>query len=182
MEKKLYRDEQHKMISGVCAGLAEYFDIDVTVVRLIFAFTIIIMGVGLLPYIIMWIVLPKKGYIFNNYSNPGVDYTVPPTMPPVPPFGDATAYSPKKRSNGGLIVGVILIFLGALFLLNEYDLIPDWDFDRLWPLALVGVGIALIVAGQRKQPWHDPNWHAVDENPAEPVAEDNSLNDNPPTV
>jgi phage shock protein C len=193
MEKKLYRDDQHKMIGGVCAGLAEYFDMDVTVVRLLFAFTVIIMGVGLLPYIIMWIVLPKKGYDFVNYNNPNkgynfvnynepkVDYTVPP-IPPEMPTGSFGNVTTRRKSNGGLIVGVVLILLGALFLLNEYDLIPDWDFDRLWPLAIVGVGIALIIAGQQKKPWHDPNWHAAEEK-AEPTATtgDNSLNDNHPT-
>jgi len=68
MEKKLYRDDQHKTIGGVCAGLAEYFDMDVTVVRLLFVFTALFMGVGFIPYIIMWIVLPKKGYGFINYN------------------------------------------------------------------------------------------------------------------
>ena len=70
MNKKLYRDEYHKVLGGVCSGLAEYFDMDVTVVRLLFAFTFFIMGVGFIPYIILWIVLPKKGYIFNNFNNP----------------------------------------------------------------------------------------------------------------
>ena len=49
MEKKLYRDPYHKMIGGVCAGLAEYLDMDITVVRLLFAFAFFIMGVGLSP-------------------------------------------------------------------------------------------------------------------------------------
>jgi len=49
MNKKLYRDEYHRVLGGVCSGLAEYFDMDVTVVRLLFAFTVIIMGVGVIP-------------------------------------------------------------------------------------------------------------------------------------
>jgi phage shock protein C len=181
MEKKLYRDEQHKMVGGVCAGLAEYFDMDPTVIRLIFAFTIIFMGVGLFPYIIMWIVLPKKGYDFSNYGNPGVDYTVPPVPPATPgnPFGEVIT---KRKSNAGLIVGVIMILLGALFLLNEFDLFPDWDFDRLWPLGIVVAGIALIVAGQRRKPWQDHNWHVAPDEKTEPAAEDNSSNDNHPNV
>jgi len=94
MNKKLYRDEYHKVLGGVCSGLAEYFEMDVTVVRLLFAFTFFIMGVGFIPYIILWIVLPKKGYVFNNnFNNPTVDYTVPKpppagqfnTPPPMPP-------------------------------------------------------------------------------------------------
>jgi len=204
MEKKLYRDDQHKTIGGVCAGLAEYFDMDVTVVRLLFVFTALFMGVGFIPYIIMWIVLPKKGYGFINYNspyvdytvpptppppaagynNPGVDYTMPPTPPPIPPMGSANPFSnmapPRKKSNGGLIFGVILIILGSIFLLDQFDFF-DFDFELLWPLALVGVGASLIIAGQQKKAWHEPNWPQAEVKP-EAETKDNSLNDNPPTV
>jgi len=186
MNKKLYRDEYHKVLGGVCSGLAEYFEMDVTIVRLLFAFTFFIMGVGFIPYIILWIVLPKKGYIFNNYNNPTVDYTVPPQQPggqfntppqqSGSPFG-ASPYSaspfgsnpvgnmpPKQKSNAGIIVGMVLIFVGGVILINEYDLIPDFDFDRIWPVILVLVGGALIVSGQRTHPWEQHNWKKDDKN------------------
>ncbi len=60
MNKKLYRSKTKKMIAGVCGGLADYFDIDVSVVRLIFA--AISLVTALIPmvifYIIAWIILP----------------------------------------------------------------------------------------------------------------------------
>ncbi|WP_259068567.1 PspC domain-containing protein [Mucilaginibacter sp. X4EP1] len=176
MNKKLYRDEYHKVLGGVCSGLAEYFDMDVTVVRLLFAFTVIVMGVGIIPYIVLWIVLPKKGYLYNQYNNPTVDYTVPPQQPaggftqqsnPFSrnPFGDNTFnqapplnYPQKQKSNAGIIIGVVLIVIGAAVLVDEYDLIPDFDLGQLWPAILVLVGAALIVSGQRKKPWHQDNW------------------------
>ena len=57
--KKLYKVDQGKMICGVCGGIAEYFDIDVSLVRIA---TVIVgcMGGGLLAYIIAAIILPKK--------------------------------------------------------------------------------------------------------------------------
>ena len=63
MSKKLYRSLNHRMIAGVCGGLAEYFGTDVSLVRLLFV------GIGLvtavLPmtffYIIAWIVVPQEG-------------------------------------------------------------------------------------------------------------------------
>jgi phage shock protein PspC (stress-responsive transcriptional regulator) len=76
MNKKLYRDEYHRVLGGVCSGLAEYFEMDVTIIRLLFAFTFFIMGAGLGTYIILWIVLPRKPYPFNSFGNPTVDYTV----------------------------------------------------------------------------------------------------------
>ena len=80
MEKKLYRDEYHKMIGGVCAGLAEYFQMDVTIVRILFVITAC-GGVGFIPYIILWIVIPRKTYDFRSFNSPNVDYTVPPQQP-----------------------------------------------------------------------------------------------------
>ena len=59
-EKKLYRVEEGKMIAGVCKGIAEYFNIDVTLVRLIWGIGSIFVGAGLLAYIIALIVMPKK--------------------------------------------------------------------------------------------------------------------------
>jgi len=58
--KRLYRDENDKVLGGVCAGLANYFGIDKTVVRIIFIVLIISFGFGFIPYIILWIALPSS--------------------------------------------------------------------------------------------------------------------------
>lgn len=60
MKGKLYRSEKDRMIGGVCGGLGEYFNIDATIVRLIFALIMIYGGSGLILYIILWIVVPTK--------------------------------------------------------------------------------------------------------------------------
>ena len=59
MEKKLYKSSKDKKIDGVCAGIAEYFDIDPTLVRLGFALVALAGGGGLLAYIICAIVMPR---------------------------------------------------------------------------------------------------------------------------
>lgn len=60
MKKKLYRSETDKKIAGVCGGIAEYLNIDSTVVRLICVLMILGYGAGLLAYIIAAIVMPVK--------------------------------------------------------------------------------------------------------------------------
>ncbi len=55
--KRLYRDENNKLLGGVCAGLANYLNIDIVVVRIIF---IVLFGVGLIPYLILWIAVPSS--------------------------------------------------------------------------------------------------------------------------
>ena len=60
MEKKLYKSKQNKMLDGVCGGIAEYFGIDPTVVRLIWALFSLMGGCGILAYIIAAIIIPRN--------------------------------------------------------------------------------------------------------------------------
>ena len=60
MEKKLYKSIQNKMLDGVCGGIAEYFGIDPTVVRLIWALFSLMGGCGILAYIIAAIIIPRN--------------------------------------------------------------------------------------------------------------------------
>jgi len=58
--KRLYRDENNKLIGGVCSGLANYFNIDIVIVRIVFIILFFSFGVGLIPYIILWIAVPSS--------------------------------------------------------------------------------------------------------------------------
>jgi phage shock protein C len=202
MDRKLYRDEYHKKIAGVCAGLAEYFNIDVAIVRVVFVLALIFHGGGGLIYIIFWIVLPKKPFVID----PTVDYRVPPQNPgdvnnpyggnpyggnpftnqpfPNQPF---PAQPRNTTSLVAIIFGVILIMIGGTILLDDFDILPDWDFEQLWPIILIVIGGALMLSGERKKPWENAGWdkgNATDAKPAEEknTSEANPPADNPPTV
>jgi phage shock protein C len=58
--KKLMRSSNNKMIAGVCGGLADYLNLDPTVVRLIFMLLFFLGGHGLLVYLILWLVMPAQ--------------------------------------------------------------------------------------------------------------------------
>lgn len=59
--KRLYRaSEKNSMIGGVCAGIAEYFEIDPTLVRLLWVLFVFGYGFGILAYLIGWIIIPRK--------------------------------------------------------------------------------------------------------------------------
>ncbi len=60
MAKKLYRSKEGRKIAGVCAGLGDYFDIDPTIIRLIWLAMLFAVGSGVLAYIIAWIIVPEK--------------------------------------------------------------------------------------------------------------------------
>lgn len=61
--KRLYRSEKDKKIAGVCGGLADYFDIDPVIPRVIFVALLIGAGSGLLLYLIMWFIIPTESEI-----------------------------------------------------------------------------------------------------------------------
>ena len=60
MDKKIYLSKTDKKIGGVCGGVAEYFAIDSTLVRLLLVLFALMGGSGVLAYIIAWIVIPEK--------------------------------------------------------------------------------------------------------------------------
>ena len=59
MEKKLYRSDTDKMLCGVCGGIAEYFDVDPTIIRLLWAI-LASTGSGIVAYIIAAVIIPKR--------------------------------------------------------------------------------------------------------------------------
>jgi phage shock protein C len=57
-KKRLVRSTTDKKIAGVAAGLADYFDLDPTIIRLVWLLAVLFAGTGLIAYIILWIALP----------------------------------------------------------------------------------------------------------------------------
>ena len=139
MTKKLTRNTSDKMIAGVASGLAQYFQLDVTWVRIAFALAAFFGGGGIWIYIILWIAVPEEAYNPFQYT----DYRVNPEEP------NSTYNSfekPKNNVNLSLIGGTILIGLGAYFLLEEFNIIPNWfSISKLWPLIIIGIGLSILV-------------------------------------
>ncbi len=65
-QRKLYRDVDNGKISGVCSGLSDYFDLDVTLIRVIWLVLVLCAGTGLLAYIIMALVVEPKDVVLNR--------------------------------------------------------------------------------------------------------------------
>ena len=58
MARKLYRSTEDKKIAGVCGGLGDYFDIDPTIIRLLWVSMVLALGTGIVAYILAWIIVP----------------------------------------------------------------------------------------------------------------------------
>jgi phage shock protein C len=163
---RLYRSRHDRMLAGVAGGLAEMWDADPSLVRVIWALLVLFTGgIALIVYIVMAIVIPEDDAV----RPAGVGQTFGATAPPGVAEGwtaeaqaardasreaahDARAARRAARSDGGFpagaLLGGFLIILGGFFLAREF--LPQIDFDWFWPLILVGLGVLLVASAVRR--------------------------------
>ena len=136
--KRLYRSKEDKMISGVAGGIAEYLKVDSVWVRLVFFISIFFNGIGLLAYLILWVLIPDNPYQEEPKKNSKTKEE-----------NHKTNHSSMKTNNSNnnnhsrLIVGSILIFIGIIFMLKEFFKIFDWTI--FWAAFFIGIGIILLI-------------------------------------
>ena len=124
------------MIAGVAGGLANYFDIDPTIVRIIFVAGLFL-GAGFLAYIVLWIVVPEEPYGLENTGQDGVKQE----NADQGTTNDANAQAKSDhKSNRPHIFGAILIILGVLLLLDNFV-----RFHIFWPLLLILIGVGILL-------------------------------------
>jgi phage shock protein PspC (stress-responsive transcriptional regulator) len=147
MEKKLYRSRENRVISGVCGGIAEYFDIDATLIRLLWAITILFAGTGILAYVLCILIIPEepiyKDKDKDNEDEEEYDETV--VMD-----DEETTYEKreiiKENKNSTYGIGLIFIAVGMMFIARKifWWLNIDFAWGLFWPGLLVIFGVYLI--------------------------------------
>jgi len=127
------------MLGGVAGGLARYIEVDPTLVRLAFV-ALVFTGVGVLAYVIAWIVIPEEPETAADFAAV------------VAPATAAAEPSPARRGSSAgrgarLVVGTILVVIGVFLLL-------DWALPDLhhfvWPAAIIVLGLGLLAYGARQ--------------------------------
>ncbi|MDZ7372513.1 MAG: PspC domain-containing protein [candidate division KSB1 bacterium] len=145
--RRLYRSSSHRMIAGVCGGVAEYLNTDPTVVRILWVLAALAGGVGVWMYLASWLLIPRRA--------------------------EEPAAPDKQAASTGAAVGVVLILLGLWFLTRlrfPFGFFPYWHpwrghlhsfwgWDRgidLLPLLIILAGVAyiayLLSAPERRGP------------------------------
>ncbi|MBA7707799.1 hypothetical protein ES703_116682 [subsurface metagenome] len=160
MEKRLYRSQSDRMIWGVCGGLAEYFDIDPTIIRIIAVLLVFASGAGILAYIILAIVIPlessrvtePKDVIKENVEEmketaSQLGQEIRSTFVSKEDTSEEAAKARHRRRN---TLGIILIVIGILFLLASFDLLWWLRWSYLWPLIPIAIGLLIILGARRK--------------------------------
>lgn len=133
-ESRLSRSETDKMVAGVCGGIAAYLDIDSVFIRLAFVFLVFASGIGLAIYFIMWIVMPRESSITASDAEVMQDN--------IKDLKETVSSGAGKVSKPATI-GLIMIMLGAYFLLAELGIV-GWLSGAIIPLLIIGTGAYLL--------------------------------------
>ncbi len=149
MQKKLERDEQNKMIAGVAAGIAEYINVEVTWIRVLFLLLAIFGLSGVWIYLILWVAVPAKPFLFSNMGS--TDYKVQENFTSA--TSDFNQPDTKKAGSARVIAGVFLVLIGFYFLLDQFMILPEWfSVAKLWPVFFIFIGLVILLKPSKKQP------------------------------
>lgn len=170
MNRRLYRCRENRVLAGVAAGVAEFFDLDPALVRILWFLSIFVGGVGILLYIGLAIIVPLEpaGYVPAGYVPAG--NASAPAAEDAAAAGAGAAAAPvaaahnhaagpsegHRHGRGGtgrvsMFLGFGLILFGSLALLDIA--LPDLGLSwrQLWPLLIIGIGGLLIFGALRRE-------------------------------
>lgn len=156
-----------RWVAGVCSGLGEYFHVDPLIIRIAFIGAAFLQGLGILIYLVLWLLMPPvdaPAAAMSDFGShlramqddvrrlganfaagrPTPPPSADPSAPGVPPPPAPQAPYPYGR-RGGIVVGLVLVALGAWFLLQNVGLLTWWRWDLFWPALLIVLGLALLV-------------------------------------
>jgi phage shock protein PspC (stress-responsive transcriptional regulator) len=167
MNKRLYRSTTDRVVFGVCGGVAEYFDTDPAVIRLLMVIFALMGGTGVLFYLFAAIILQKKDDAepLRRRQAAGASYGSAGAETYSDEFSDAAraagegnadafrATDPKRSqtsggkrsSSGAVIMGLVLIIIGVFYLINRFVPFFYWiDFRAVLAVVLVLLGIYFV--------------------------------------
>lgn len=121
--RRLVRSREDRVLAGVCGGLARYLGIDPVVVRIV-AVALILSGVGVLGYIVAWILIPEA-----------------------PVDEPESAAPPQDRRATAVVIGAALIAVGGLLVVRQT--FPWFEHGAFWPLVVLAAGVAVLMSARR---------------------------------
>ena len=143
-QHKLYRSETDKVISGVCGGLGEFFEVDSTIIRLIFALLAFGGGLGIALYIILMIIVPTKSTVGDNAKDTIKNNAEKVTNDIKENAEKFSKNAHRYQSQGRMWAGIILLALGFLWLLENFNIISGFNLGKLWPIVLIVIGLMIL--------------------------------------
>jgi phage shock protein C len=149
VNRRLYRCRHDRRLGGVAAGVAEFFGLDPTLVRLLWVVSIFFGGISLLLYFGMWIIVPLEPVSADESAAAAGDPATAPGDPSAAPEGHR--HQPHGDGRWTTILGAILILFGTLALVDRF--LPALDVAHfLVPAIMIGIGAYLVTSAVRREP------------------------------
>jgi len=158
MPTRLERSTTNKVVAGVCGGIAEYLQVDPTLVRVFFVVgTIVTGGLGLLGYIVLIVLMPLPGQAAPFVKTAGVTTSTVDTAASGDPTAQSTPIAPARvpedpeaPERRRAAFGMVLIALGAIFLFSNAGVFRIVRWDLVWPLVFIAIGALLLAQRVRR--------------------------------
>jgi phage shock protein PspC (stress-responsive transcriptional regulator) len=164
MADRLYRSRSDRMAAGVAGGLAERFDADPSVIRVLWVIVSILSGgLAIIVYVAMAFIVPDADDEAGPVDEGGATGEGAPGMAGVPSTTSTTPTGPgwvapaprpprpARQGDGGrraaIVVGLVLVLVGAFLLIRQFA--PAVDLSLAWPIASVVLGVALVILSVR---------------------------------
>lgn len=155
--KRLYKSRKEKVIDGVCGGVAEYFDTDPVLVRILFVLFTFVGGSGIIAYIVGMIIMPTRPAGAEEDEKAEKKTAAKAQAKP-----EKIVEQPVKTStsgSGALVIGIILIALGGIFLIDNFPILEFhpfyWLRRHFWEYFIPGIliitGLILLVKSKEKK-------------------------------
>jgi phage shock protein C len=132
--QRLFRSQTNKVFAGVCGGLAEYFDVDPVVIRILFVLMVLFGGTGIILYIAAIFIVPKKPFIFGEPTTA----TTPVSVPLNP-----SNVNIRNWFGIALVVAGLILLLANLDIFHLFNFI-EGAFEFIFPVLLIIGGMAVI--------------------------------------
>ena len=157
-DKRLYKIKSGKLINGVCKGIAEYFNVDVTIIRIIFVVALFFQGAGAVVYLLAMIFLPEKPVDNQEEPDPSSSKQLPIWI------------------GAGLIIGGLMMVVKPWRIVLFYPMHISWMYDwrysshhYFWPVIIILLGIGYlfyVLNHDKKDAQHskqDYKWKRVED-------------------
>ena len=143
MDRRLYRSRTDRILGGVCSGIAKYFDVDPTIIRLLAVALIFAGGSGILAYIIAWIIVPEEPIEGTEQENKTVEIS-----------SEKKEQEERKRAKNLELLAWVLIVIGVIWVaryaFSWWFPFSPWFGRAAFPVILIFLGILLIISLRKK--------------------------------
>lgn len=148
MTTRLQRSTTNRVWTGVCGGIAEYFQVDPTLVRAFFVIaTILTGGLFVLVYVALIILMPLPGHPAPGEQRPPEGASSADTTQAIAAPSTIDLGSTEKRREAA---GWLLVLLGIIFLLANVGVFRLVQWQYIWPLALIALGVFIVMQRSRQ--------------------------------